>query len=647
MTYPISRYLNVQQASYPSFSADGRHLAFLSDITGMAQVWRVDLAHVDQAIPWPDQLTFAEDRVLSVHASPVAGDNRLLYSHDLGGNENAQLFLLNTATGVETCLTDGYDQAMHIPGEWSADGRFFLFAANRRHPALFDLYLQPLDGGSDRLLWQNEAPGFLAGAVFSPGNRRAVVSRMASSFHHDLFEINLETGDVRQLNQPDKSARYPVARYNRDGRSLYVTTDRDSDFLHLAQLDLATLTWETLLAPNGDIELLALSPNGRYLATVVNKAGRGELELIDLSMSLARIVPMTGDVPGIAGWADGRLVFSADSSRLAFSYTSAIHTSDVYVWNLDLNQDDVRPVTRSSHGGIPIDRFAAPELVHYPSFDGRDIPAWFYRPRPNPTGLQASVALTEMSKDPSGLPINVASAEISKDPSGLPVVVIVHGGPESQFRPNFNFLVQYLVHRGYAVLAPNVRGSTGYGKVYSHLDDVEKRMDSVTDLAYAARWLKARAEIDGNRIVVYGGSYGGFMVLAALTHYPDLWAAGVDIVGISNLATFLENTSDYRRAHREAEYGRLDHERDFLESIAPMNHVDKIKVPLMVIHGANDPRVPLSEAEQLVAALRRRNVPVEFLVFDDEGHGIAKRKNKRIVYPAVANFLDSVVAGKQ
>jgi dipeptidyl aminopeptidase/acylaminoacyl peptidase len=621
MTYPISRYLNVQQATYPSFSADGRCLAFLSDITGMAQVWQVDLAQVDEAIPWPDQLTFAADRVLSVQYSPIAGDNRLLYSHDLGGNENAQLFLLDTGTGEEFCLTDGYDEAMHIPGEWSADGRFFLFAANRRHRALFDLYLQPLDGGAARLVWQNEAPGFLTNLVFSPDGRRAVVSRMASSFSHDLFQVNLATGEVQQLSPPDKEARYPIARYSRDGRSLYLTSDRDSDFLHLAQLDLATLTWETLVAPNGDIELLALSPNGRYLATVVNKAGRGELELIDLSMSLARTVPMASDVPGIIGWADGRLVFSADSNRLAFSYTSAVRTSDVYVWNLDLNRDDVRPVTRSSHGGIPVDRFAAPELIHYPTFDDREIPAWFYRPQK-----------PDFSE---------------KFGFSLPVVVIVHGGPESQFRPNFNFLAQYLVHCGYAVFAPNVRGSTGYGKTYSHLDDVEKRMDSVTDLAYAARWLGARPEIDGGRIVVYGGSYGGFMVLAALTHYPDLWAAGVDIVGISNLATFLENTSHYRRAHREAEYGRLDHERDFLESIAPMNHVDKIKVPLMVIHGANDPRVPLSEAEQLVTALRRRNVPVEFLVFDDEGHGIAKLKNKRVAYPAVVNFLDRVVAAAE
>ena len=202
-----------------------------------------------------------------------------------------------------------------------------------------------------------------------------------------------------------------------------------------------------------------------------------------------------------------------------------------------------------------------------------------------------------------------------------------------------------MLQNGYAVLAPNVRGSTGYGKAYSHLDDVEKRMDSVADLAYAARWLQAQPEIDGERLAVYGGSYGGFMVLSAVTTCPELWAAGVDIVGISNLATFLENTSDYRRAHREAEYGSLAHDREFLERIAPINRVDRITAPLMVIHGRNDPRVPVSEAERLVAALQARDIPVKSLIFDDEGHGLVKLKNRQVAYPAVVEFLKRYLGG--
>ena len=271
-------------------------------------------------------------------------------------------------------------------------------------------------------------------------------------------------------------------------------------------------------------------------------------------------------------------------------------------------------MTRSSHAGLPLTDFVVPELIHYPTFDSDRpdgvpaIPAWFYRPA-------------------------TASDE------ALPVIVFVHGGPEWQTKAFFHFLVQYFAQSGFAVLAPNVRGSTGYGKTYSHMDDVEKRLDSVADLAHAAHWLQEQPGIDGERIVVYGGSYGGFMVLAALTDYPELWAAGVDVVGISNFVTFLKNTSDYRRAHREAEYGSLERDLEVLERISPIHKVDQIVAPLMVIHGANDPRVPLSETEQLVEALQARDVPVEFLVFDDEGHGIHKLKNKRVAYPAIVDFL--------
>jgi dipeptidyl aminopeptidase/acylaminoacyl peptidase len=260
----------------------------------------------------------------------------------------------------------------------------------------------------------------------------------------------------------------------------------------------------------------------------------------------------------------------------------------------------------------------SPELVRYPTFDKegaeeRRIPAWFFKPRGAGEGP-------------------------------MPAVVIVHGGPESQFRPYFNWFAQYLLSQGYAVLAPNVRGSTGYGKAYGHLDDVRKRMDSVADLAYGAKWLAAQAAIDSDRLVVYGGSYGGFMVLSSLTTYPEIWAAGVDIVGISNFVTFLENTSEYRRAHREAEYGSLANDRDFLQEISPLSHVDRIEAPLLVIHGTNDPRVPVSEARQLVSALEERGVPTELLVFEDEGHGLVKLKNKQVAYPAIVRFLAEQLA---
>lgn len=610
MSPSIARYLNVQQAYHPSIAADGRRVAFLSTITGVPQVWQVAIPALADALAWPDQRTFETERVLGVWTSPVAGDGRLVFARDAGGNENAQLFVLEE-DGTERALTSGYDAAMHTFGAWSADGKQLLFAANRRDPAIFDLYLQSLDGEA-KLVWQHDRPGYLFRQQFAPDGRHVAVVRMMDSFRHDVLEIDLQTGTARQLNQADEATRYLSIWYDTDGQALLVNTDQAADFLYIGRLDLTTLELEPLVTADWDIEQLQLAPDGRSLAYVVNEDGTSRLAVYDLVSQSTRTAPPFDAVAGIVGWPDGRLSWSADGRQLACSFTNSIRTCDIFVW--DLPADAVQLVTRSSHGGIARASFVAPELVRYPTFDGRTIPAWWYQP----TAGQGP----------------------------CPTVVVVHGGPEAQFVPFFNFFVQYLLQHGYAVLAPNVRGSTGYGKAYSHLDDVRLRMDSVADLAHAVYWLRTQTGVDAGRIAVYGGSYGGFMVLATLTHYPDLWAAGVDIVGISNLATFLENTSAYRRKSREAEYGSLADDRAFLEEIAPINHVERITAPLMVIHGANDPRVPLSEAEQLVEAVEARDVPVELLVFSDEGHGIVKLKNKLVVYPAIMDFLDMHLMGE-
>jgi len=611
-TPSIARYLNARVAYWPTFSSDGRHLAFLTDITGLPQVWRVALPAKPGEPTWPDQLTFGSDRIMGVHTSPLPGDGRLIYSRDLGGNENAQLYLLPADGSEEVPLTAGNETAMHTFGAWSRDGQRILFAANRRNAGLFDLYVQELDGEA-QLVWQNKTPGYLANVHFSPDGGRAVVTRMYSSFHHELFEVDLSSGSARPLLAREENVRYVACEYAVDGRSLYLNTDLGADYLYIARLDLDSGEVEALVAPDWDCEAMCLSPGGGLLAYATNVDGARQIYVLDLDTGATRECPPVVDVPGQL--ADGRLTFSPGGERLAFSFTSATRTANVYVWEVEGGAASA--VTRSSHGGIPVDTFVAPDPVHYPTFDRgldgetRQIPAWFYTP-------------------------------VEGEPP-YPAVVVVHGGPEGQYSPGFNPVVQYLLANGYAVLAPNVRGSTGYGKAYSHLDDVEKRMDSVADLAHAVYWLRDQRSIDGDRVVVYGGSYGGFMVLSALTAYPDLWRAGVDIVGISNLATFLENTSGYRRAHREAEYGSLARDRAFLEEIAPIHHVDRIRVPLMVIHGANDPRVPLSEAEQLVEALEIRDVPVEFLVFEDEGHGLVKLKNKLVAYPAIVAFLERYV----
>jgi dipeptidyl aminopeptidase/acylaminoacyl peptidase len=602
-SYPISRYLNIHSAYHPKFFSDSRHVAFISDITGIPQAWKVR-ADVD-SVCWPEQLTFETERVQWLACSPVKGDDHLIFGRDVGGNENAQIYLIR-GDGSEVCLTGNHSDTMHLPGEWSRDGRSLLFAANRRKPSIFDAYIQHLNGEAE-FLWENDQPGYLRDLSFSLDGGRALCSRIQSSFSHQIFEIDIAAKEVREISPTKEEARYLAPCYAPDGASIYLFTDVDSDFLYLARMDLQSLELETVQDLGWDVGALAISPSRRFLGYEVNVKGSSKLYAVDLKKGETTKAEL-GETPGVV---NGTPVFNPDSSTLAFSYSNATKPLDIYLW--DLKTGGIRRVTNSTTGGIPPESFSAPELVHYPTFDEdvrgklRMIPAWFYR---------------------------------SLEGERSPVIVLVHGGPESQTRPRFDFRVQYFLNKGYGVFLPNVRGSTGYGKAYSHLDDARKRMDSVRDLAQGAQWLKEQSNVDGYSIAVMGGSYGGFMVLSSVTVHPDLWAAGIDVVGISNLATFLENTSGYRRRHREAEYGNLEEDRDFLENIAPVNHIDNIKAPLLVIQGANDPRVPLSESKQMVKIMKEKGKPVEFIVFQDEGHGIVRLKNKRIAYPAIVAFLE-------
>jgi dipeptidyl aminopeptidase/acylaminoacyl peptidase len=304
-------------------------------------------------------------------------------------------------------------------------------------------------------------------------------------------------------------------------------------------------------------------------------------------------------------------VFSPDGTKLAFAFSSPTEPNDVYLYDLDARE--LRRLTTSSRDIDPA-TLIEPALHRFASFDGEEIPVFLFTP-------------------PGEGP--------------FPVVVAVHGGPESQFRPNFGQsfapITQHLLSRGYAVATPNVRGSTGYGKRFEHLDDIELRLDSVRDLASLHEWLAARPEIDGSRAVVYGRSYGGYMVLAALAFQPEIWAAGIEAVGISNLKTFLENTSDYRRAAREREYGSLEHDVEFLIEASPATHVDAIRAPLFIQHGANDPRVPLSESQHIHGVLTEKGVRCELVVYDDEGHTIEKLPNRIDMFTRAAAFLDEVL----
>jgi dipeptidyl aminopeptidase/acylaminoacyl peptidase len=608
--FSIDRYLNIRAAAAPSFSPDGRFLTFLTNITGVAQLWQLPIEG-----GWPAQLTFTNESVRQAHYSPLR--HELIYSMDAGGNERTQLYRLTGVGGAtDHGLGDGWvmsdltrrPDAIHEFGGWSHDGRRIAFSANRDEPSRFDVYVQSV-AEADSALLQRGPGGYYLSVGWSPDDRSLLIHHVETNFQQNLFVLDVASGKPRHLTPHRGDAQYHNPHWSADGATVYCASTADGrDLAALAQIEAASGKLTFLESPEHVVEGVYPSPKGRWLAWLLNVDGKSVLKLRELPTGKTFSPP---DLPlGVIS----TMEFSRDDNQLAFDFDGPRYNLDAWIWDLatlrNQGRAPLRQLTHSSRAGIPVSQFSEPELIRYPSFDSRMIPAWFYRPAVKTDQLP-------------------------------PVIVYPHGGPEDQTRPNFSGLFQYFIERGYAILAPNVRGSSGYGTAFMNLDNTTKRMDSVADLAHAAYWLRDQKQGDPKRLAVYGGSYGGFMVLAAVTHYPNLWAAGIDVVGICNFVTFLEKTGAYRRAHREAEYGNLREHRAFFEKISPIHHVDKIRCPMMIIHGANDPRVPVEEAEQIVAALKKRDIPVVYLRYEDEGHGLAKLKNRLDAYPKMAEFLDT------
>ncbi|WP_336326058.1 S9 family peptidase [Halovenus sp. HT40] len=611
--YDLERYLTVRSAYGASLGPDGR-LAFLLDTTGVAQVYTLD-----DPGEWPTQRTFYDEPVSFVTYSPERPE--MVFGMDEGGNERMQLFRLD-ADGRITNLT-GMPEAKHRWGGWSPDGEQFAFASNRRDESVFDIYVQDRDAVGEEAELVFEGDGWLSVTGWHPDGDALVLREAYSNFDQDIYVLDLDTGERRHLTPHDEEIRYSSVQWGPDGEHLYLVTDDGSETLFLARMDPETGDL-TGIRSGGEwnIDGVAVDDESDTLVYSRNVDGYTELTLGELTENGIRELP----IPDLPGSVAGGVSFGPDGDRIALSSSGRQINTNVSVVDLtalrQLADDDAALAgdpagaatrwTHASTAGIPRETFIDPTLVRYESFDGREIPAFFSLPETVPDG-------------------------------GAPVIVDIHGGPESQRRPSFSGLRQYFLAEGYALFEPNVRGSSGYGREYTHLDDVEKRMDSVADIEHAVEWLTDHEAVDPDRIVAKGGSYGGFMVLAALTEYPDLWAAGVDVVGIANFVTFLENTGSWRRELREAEYGSLAEDREFLESISPTNNIEAIEAPLFVLHGANDPRVPVGEAEQIVEQAREQGVPVRKRVFEDEGHGISKLDNQIEAYGAVVDFLDDHV----
>ncbi|NYD38646.1 alpha/beta fold hydrolase [Actinomycetospora corticicola] len=532
----------------------------------------------------------------------------IVVSHDTDGDERAQLSLLRPeevdaplgTADLEPLVRD--PQFIHSLAEVLDDGRV-VYATNRRNGVDFDLVLRQVASGEETVLY--DGGGMVGGAAVAPDGSAALMTRPGTPALSSQV-LRLSGSGTSEITPADEPAIFGGLQWLPDSSAALVTTNTGRDRTGIARLDPSASFPDNvsyLVTDDAHDVSGRLSPDGRLLLVVTDDDGSSRFAIHDAESGahLRDVVTPgvgVGDFLTLPRW-------SADSQGLALTWTSPTVAADVVLVDAATGRTGTVASWAEDLDGLDL---VAPTSVGIPTPDGETVPCFVYSPAA-PTGSS---------------------------------VLIVHGGPEGQSVRSFSPITQALVAQGHTVLVPNVRGSVGYGKRWYSLDDVEKRLDSVADLAAIHDFLPNLA-LDPARSALWGGSYGGYMVLAGVAFQPERWAAGVDIVGISSLVTFLENTSPYRRAHREREYGSLERDREFLESASPLNRITDVRAPLFVIHGANDPRVPLSEAEQVAAAVRGNGVEVELVVYDDEGHGLAKRANRLDAYPRAIDFLGRVL----
>ena len=592
------RYTNFRGASLDSWDPVEREMLISTRFADTNQIHLVKMPGGART-----QLTFYPDRVATAEYSP-ARSNLVVFSKDVGGGEFYQLFADDLSSGDVTLLTDG--KSRNTDPVWSYAGDKLVYGSTRRTGDDVDLWeIEPAHPKSDHLLAQLQGGGWSA-LDWSPDGQRILAKEVISANESYLWTVDAASGAKTLLTPKGGGVKisYDIAQYSKDGKGVYVTTDKDSEFHRLAYIDFSTMQAAYLSgAIPWDVDEFELSYDGATIAFVTNEDGFGVLHLLDTNTRQEKPIPALpkGVISGIRWHRNNR--------DLGFSLSSSNSSSDVY--SLDVQSGKLQRWTFSETGGLNTASFSDAELIHWKTFDGRRIAGFLYRPSSKFTGKR-------------------------------PVIIYIHGGPEGQFRPRFLGNLNYYVNElGIAIVAPNVRGSSGYGKTFLALDNGFLREGSYEDINSLLDWIQAQPDLDSRRILVTGGSYGGFMTLAVATNYNDRICCSVDVVGPSNLVTFLEHTSGYRRDLRRVEYGdeRDPKMREFLERIAPYNKAKNITKPLFVIAGKNDPRVPASESEQMVAIVRKNGTPVWWLLAKDEGHGYAKKKNLDYEFYATVMFV--------
>jgi dipeptidyl aminopeptidase/acylaminoacyl peptidase len=582
----LSRYQNTRGASLGGWLVDGSLLV----TTRFAET---NQAHrVRTPLGMREQLTFYPEPINSVFSAPGTRANGFVFGKDVGGSEFWQLYWYDLATRETSLLTDGKRSRNEAP-IWSHDGAQLAWSSTARNGTDTDIWVRDMSTGQSRAIVTQGGAWYASD--FSPDGKRLLVIKRVSINEMYPGAVDLATGELEMFPVDGGKAGFGQFLFAPDSKQVYFVSDEGSEFLSLWHHDPAGGAPTKLSAGiPWDVKGVDIAPDGKHLAFVSNEDGVSKVRVV----SMPSHQPVT--LPELPVGVVGNIGFSPDGSKLALTINSATSPSDVYV--LDLAQKSLARWTASEVGGLNAEQFTAPTLIRYPTFDAvdgkpRTIPAFYYRPEGD---------------------------------GPFPVVVNIHGGPEAQALPVFNPSTQFLLREmKVAVLVPNVRGSAGYGKTYLQLDNGFKREDSVKDIGALLDWIAQQPELDKDRVGVSGGSYGGYMVLASMTHYNARLRAGIDVVGISDFGTFLKNTESYRRDLRRAEYGdeREPAMREFHNKIAPLNNAAKITKPLFVAQGFNDPRVPHTEAEQIIAKVRGNGGDVWYLLFKDEGHSFGKKVN--------------------
>lgn len=603
----LNRYQNVRSAGFDGWTQDGSSLIITSRFGDVAQLHRVDKAGGAR-----HQLTFFKEPIGQVSMQP--NKNSLAFTMDAGGSEFAQLFTMDLKTGEYKMISDGESRNGALL--WSHDGKKMAYQSTRRNGRSNDVWLASFDdkNNTEHEITVESPDGTWWGPrAFNKKADKLLIQQYISSTSSLIHLKDLKSGEMKLIaGDKEKQSRNFGVDFDANGKGVFLTTDRYGQFTQLVYRDIKTGK-ETIVTKdlNWDVQSTVFSSDKSRAAFVTNENGLSRLYL--LNTKSLKYKPVKNLPIGVAG----SMEFSPNNSKLAMSINTPKTPTDTFVLQLKKNPTEAGKLERwtySEVGGLNSDSFIEPELVHFPTFDKKDgvtreIPAFVYKPEGKGT---------------------------------FPVIISIHGGPEAQYRPFFSSTFQMrLAKLGVAVIAPNVRGSSGYGKEYVALDNGFKREDSVKDIGALLDWIETQPDLDKDRVAVFGGSYGGYMVLASAVHYSDRLKAAVDIVDISNFVTFLENTKSYRRDLRRVEYGdeRDQKMRAHLEKISPNNNVEKIKVPTFVVQGENDPRVPVTEAIQIVKALREQEVPVWYMNALNEGHGYRKKENRDIYQEAVVLFM--------